>query len=445
MRRNQDAIGLPGSCQNVQDGTVQIMSSTFRFRLYLRRVVPRFILLAHLVPILLLTYYSTVGWNYPIPRSDDIVALSVPAGKGVAAHLSRTRYNATSQTRELPSLAIFYHIYVPPEDSGVGKVQRAKTIVRQQLHHLSEVMATIPDLSPSPLYYTSIGTEMEQTYMQGLCHNHSRHFHCHQIKHLSEGFESHTLQALFDHCQQFQTDRVIYIHTKGSFHTKRGQNHWRRHMTDAVASRDCIELAHSNNCDLCGLLFITRPTHHYTGNMFNAKCSYIRKLVPPVEFARKMMTVYQRALELIHKGVLEANMFDFESPWNTGINRYAMEHWHGSHPSLETICDLSNHSTNEYWKITRATDRKPEDWCFDRFPRRPTPGLPLELFQNESKRIREYFLLPGHLLKWYQLYGELPQIDSWVWSWYPDGAFWKDQVQKYGPVAIPGVSFSLKS
>lgn len=421
------------------------MSSTLRLRLCLHRVLPRFIILVHVLPILLLTYYLTVVFEYPPAVGDDGM-VSLPT---IGTDFSRNDYNATrqdrSETSNLPSLAIFFHIYIPPEDSGVAKVQRAKAIVHQQLNHLSEAMATIPNLSPSPLYYTSIGTEMEQSHMETLCQNHSHHFHCHRIKHLKEGFESHTLQALYDHCQQYPSDRVIYIHTKGSFHTKRGQNHWRRHMTDAVAGRDCIEQAHANRCDLCGLLFITRPTHHYTGNMFNAKCDYVGKLIPPIDFARQMMAVHHRSLEMIRTGILEANMFDFESPWNSGINRYAMEHWHGSHPSLDITCDVSNHSTNEYWKNTRAADRKPDDWRFDRFPRRPSPGLPLELFQNESKRRKEYFLLPGHLFKWYQLYGELPPLNSWIWSWYPDGAFWKDQVQKHGTMAIPGLSTSGKS
>lgn len=356
---------------------------------------------------------------------------------------TRTANSSTiGASSSLPSVVIFYHLFIPREDDVIRTVQvkRAENIVHQQLRQLSDSLARISNLPPSPLHYTSVGDDFDETLMQDICGNLTHLLSCRRLTHLEQGFEEHTLAALHSHCQQHPSDRVIYLHSKGSYHSSKGQDRWRRHMTDAVASRDCIENAHAKNCDLCGLLFVPRPSPHFTGNMFNANCNHIRNLIPPMEFEAKMKLVLRKARQGIEEGKFLSNLFDLEQPWNSGTERYAMEHWHGSHPNVDRICDVSNHSTNKYWKSIRAADRTPDDWQFDWFPRRPQPGMPLEVANDESKRKREYFLLPGQLMKWYELYGEIPAITSWVWSWYPDGAFWKEKVQKHGQKAVEVVA-----
>ena len=54
-------------------------------------------------------------------------------------------------------------------------------------------------------------------------------------------------------------------------------------------------------------------------------------------------------------------------------------------------------------------------------------------------RSREFFLLPGVLLKWYYLYNDtgrdhevLPAFDSWIWTYFPDGSYWREAVQRHG-------------
>ena len=220
-------------------------------------------------------------------------------------------------------------------------------------------------------------------------------------------------------------------------------------MTDAITSRQCIERAHSEGCDLCGLVFLPRPSLHFTGNMFNAKCSYIRKLAKPMDFEKKMGSVVEIGRKLLANGTLVSNMIDAEKTCNNGLERFAMEHWHGSHPSLAKICDLSAHYSQGFWDRKRRRDRRPEDWQFDVFPRHsPTAawshgGLSISnqlVMDDESKRKREYFLLPGQLMRWYELYGEFPPSSSWVWSWYPDGQFWKEMVQEHGSNALEVVA-----
>jgi hypothetical protein len=49
---------------------------------------------------------------------------------------------------------------------------------------------------------------------------------------------------------------------------------------------------------------------------------------------------------------------------------------------------------------------------------------------------REFFLLPGLLIKWYYIYGRFPKSDSWVWTWFPHGQVWLDAVKRFGGAAI---------
>lgn len=348
----------------------------------------------------------------------------------------------------LPTITIFYHVFVP-KDSDTEDMQdsqsRALNIIRDQLHQVGDSLAAIPNLKSTNLYYTTVGKPLEDGFVNEICKQYADRLRCHHLKHLEEGFEEYTLTQLYDHCQEHTDHRVLYLHTKGSFHARASQHRVREHVTDAVTSRDCIEQAHKEDCDLCGLLFLPRPSLHFTGNMFNAKCSYIQKLLSPMDFQNRMTHVVAKGQKMLEDEILVANMHDVTLVWNNGLGRYAMEHWHGSHPSLQKICDVSTHYEIEYWKRLERKDRRPEDWELGVFPRHPhtadwSYGKADELIHgilnHESRRKREYFLLPGQLLRWYELYKEFPPDSSWVWPWYPDGQFWKFQVAMHGERAL---------
>ena len=370
-------------------------------------------------------------------------SLTLPDGAQQFSSLERLSNTTTTLNPHstLPPLAIFYHIFVPPDDHGA---KNARDIIYQQIHELGQALSKTPNFPSSPLYYTSVGKEIQEDFMNLICQSYPEQIRsCHRLKHIVTGFEEHTLQELFLHCQEHQDHRVIYLHTKGSYHASAGQNRWRRHLTDAVASPECVVKAVYEDCDLCGLLFRTRPTHHFTGNIFNAKCSYIRRLIAPLEFEARMNSVFDGARRLVDNGTLTSTLFDISIPWNIGIKRYAMEHWHGSHPSSEIICDVATNPDIRFWKSLRAEDRRPEDWQFRRFPRQPLPGLPIALEEDDSKRRKEYFLLAGHIFKWFLLYGEAPAPSSWIWSSYQDGLFWRDQVEKHGSTAVEVVASGL--
>lgn len=352
-----------------------------------------------------------------------------------------------------PTIAIFFHIYVPTVayEEKTGDYQsriRGINIIREQLKQVWEGLASIPNMHQVKLFYTTVGQGLEEGHVERICNELSSPdlvLSCHHLQHVDSGFEEYTLTALHEYCVENEEHRAIYLHTKGSYHASKEQHRRRQHMTDAITSRHCIERAHSEGCDLCGLIFLPRPSLHFTGNMFNAKCSYIRKLAKPMEFQEKMSSVVETGRKLLANGTLASNLMNEEALCNNGLERFAMEHWHGSHPSLAKVCDLSSHYSQAVWDQTRRRERKEEDWHFGVFPRHPPTAawshgysnkLVDHVMDDESKRKREYFLLPGQLMRWYELYGEFPPSSSWVWSWYPDGQFWKEMVQEHGGNAL---------
>lgn len=57
------------------------------------------------------------------------------------------------------------------------------------------------------------------------------------------------------------------------------------------------------------------------------------------------------------------------------------------------------------------------------------------LANDADARLRVYTLLPGILWRFAHLYKKLPSEDSWVYQ-LPDGAFWRQAVQKFGIAAV---------
>ena len=120
------------------------------------------------------------------------------------------------------------------------------------------------------------------------------------------------------------------------------------------------------------------------------------------------------------------------------------DHWVGSHPSL-IPCDLS--PTNEI-KLWFHDFINSSSFKFSLAPRAPIDAdwfkrrngyLRRHVLPFERVRLRERFLLSGLLTSWYFLYNETPPDSSWVWTWYPDGAQWRDSVEEYGERAVSRV------
>jgi hypothetical protein len=160
-----------------------------------------------------------------------------------------------------------------------------------------------------------------------------------------------------------------------------------------------------------------------------------------------MNSVLKKAIDLQNEGRIVNGIYSSAMAGSLqhknlfALERYASEHWIGSHPDLQP-CDVSGSlSGNLFVWIRKVHNENEFVWSMaPHHPLLPTPDYwqPLrgsqihEILKAEDRRMREYFLLPGHLHKWIHLYNATPPASSWVWSWYPDSRVWRERVDKWG-------------
>jgi len=257
------------------------------------------------------------------------------------------------------------------------------------------------------------------------------------MQHYPHGHEDLTLNRVHEFCVTNPDLQVIYVHTKGTFHYDGsgpgfdGQDRWRRHMTEAATSQYCLEEAPRNTCNTCGMLFQPLPTEHFPGNSWSAQCSYIRQLHPPKELRKRRDNMLK---SLPNTTTLAMRYFPVAPPY-LGTERYLAEHWVGTHPAIMP-CDLSDEVNLGYWLWY---DHNYSDFHFNVAPRFDfdqnwafQAAVQNEAVKTDAKlRIQEFFLLPGHLHRWFVEYNATPSQDSWVWKWYPDGERLRQAVNQH--------------
>lgn len=301
-----------------------------------------------------------------------------------------TKNDTVMQPHDVTLSAIFFNAYVPPHGVGGGP-ENGIRIIKEQLEQRQEL-----GLQHVPVFYTLIGENVSAR---------SRIFspNCHMLKHAKNGSEELTLQSLYDYCTLNPSARVAYIHDKGSFSRNYGNEIRRKYTTKGVLSKACRSFL-STECNICSLGFSALPTNHAPGNMWSADCSYIQKLVPPMEFERKMNEMYT-FLKSCDSNLTCSIQPDMTWPNNSlSLGRYAMEHWAYSHPQVR-LCE----SMRE-----RYPQRPPlQDW---------TPQLirgPKRIIQGIGGIWKSpWFKMEGRLYQYNYLYGSVPPDDSWFWSVY---------------------------
>jgi len=340
------------------------------------------------------------------------------------------------------TVILFYNLYIPHEKEAVHHVIE---VVNEQLGQVTDSLQKLKaDKRGAVLYYNLIGNEVAfpEEKMQALCNELSSKLTCKQIGYYTTASESVTLQDMYDYCQRDEVAnaRVTYLHAKGSYHQTLVNTNWRRTLTDAVIHEDCL-FPPDDKCNVCGAQFYTRFATMFPGNMFTAKCSYVKKLLPPLEGGE-----YDR---LKHESVVKFLKYRLWGQLNTtlledrvdyfGLGRYRLEHWIGSHPDIQP-CDLHREDATLETMITGKI--KPEtDYKWGMGPRRydvvdENRKAKRLLKTNKDAQFREYFYLPGNLLKWFTLYGAIPTDESWQWEFFPGGDRWKELVDKYKVNAV---------
>ena len=212
-------------------------------------------------------------------------------------------------------------------------------------------------------------------------------------------------------------------------------------MLDAVTHPTCINppgLA----CNICGLMFAPKWTHIIPGNFWTAQCSYINKLVSPLEFRDKMQRLRKYFMRLKERKLVDILLSKIwpqgSNAWLTGkllelgcpqqcchsdflISQWTipiLELWIVSHPSV-VPCDVSQTEDLEAWLNGTVNS---SSFSVSLWPR-PSVDREYQLHQRHSPvfQLGEKFLLKGLLTSWLFLYNETPPSSSWVWSFFPEG------------------------
>ena len=341
------------------------------------------------------------------------------------------------------SAIIFYNLFIPDESEAVEHVI---AVVTEQLGQVAKSLRALDyDKRGTALFYNLIGNSraFPEKRMKKMCNALKPKLYCKQIGYYEIASESVTLQDLYDYCQNDDVAdaRVTYLHAKGSYHQTLVNTNWRRSLTDAVVHPDCL-FPPDDRCNVCGAQFYTRFATMYPGNMWTAKCSYVKKLLPPLD-GREYDKLKEKSIINFLKyrlwGQLRTTLMEDRVDY-FGLGRYRLEHWIGSHPSIQP-CEVHNVKVDLGSMITgRVT---PDDYDWGIGPRRENVTDEIHearrrLDGDKDAQFLEYYYLPGNLIKWFTLYGSggVPADNSWQWKFFPGGDRWKKLVTVYNVRAV---------
>ncbi|GKY94834.1 hypothetical protein MPSEU_000448600 [Mayamaea pseudoterrestris] len=330
--------------------------------------------------------------------------------------------------RKTAADAVFYDIVV---SEATEENIYASRIVAEQLEQIA--LSTV-----QVVYYNTQGPMEHEliantSMIQAICERFD--LRCYSKGHVTS--KAATLQQILDD-EDHTAQIVSYIHsnprvTNSELPVNRGL---RNILTKSALSQECMSALQQqpyDQCNVCGLQFATDHALHFKGDMWTATCAYVRKLISPNEFHESLQRVVKDVLVKRLRGDVKTNLYP-EDRVKLENEASTMEQWIGSHPDLMP-CDLgpSGVEFSNYLRVTYQT----EDLVWRQAPRQSAhdmlSGSPNKMVLERTEyRLREFYFLPGHLLKWRGLYSALPGPDSFVWDVFPDGAFWYLAVQKYG-------------
>eukprot|EP00523_Entomoneis_sp_CCMP467_P013071 CAMPEP_0168787700 /NCGR_PEP_ID=MMETSP0725-20121227/11941_1 /TAXON_ID=265536 /ORGANISM="Amphiprora sp., Strain CCMP467" /LENGTH=552 /DNA_ID=CAMNT_0008837925 /DNA_START=27 /DNA_END=1685 /DNA_ORIENTATION=+ len=348
---------------------------------------------------------------------------------------------------------VFFHAYAGPTPENQKLTKR---IVGMQLRLLETAIEENKDSLQWTLQYGTVGQKGVVTpqLVDKTCKNVDR-LECHYRGHAANGHEESTLQRMRDFCQANPNDVVVYIHTKGSLHETDFNKRWRRPLTMGAMRPTCLErlmdpdeseMVNFNEttiCNTCGLQLYPLWNIMYPGNMFSARCDYVAKLADLNEYNQQMSDIVNMTLtnDSMWSHELYQEHFAEDKEGVTGIGRYSNEQWIGSHPTVRP-CDLMGQYTNLY-PMARGLQRRPH--FLPHAKARRAPRVPLQrgnwyrfdanMYTTAARKDArtsapyQYYLLPGMLYRFFNVYKVFPPDYSWIWDYYPNGNVWKAKVQ----------------
>jgi hypothetical protein len=366
------------------------------------------------------TFFEIVSSSFslqqirPSSSSSSLTAGNNPIERSVKSALNdfvvdHPYKKSNSQKNERPLNPIFYNVYIPPEPE---KQPNAFRIIEEQM-----IQRNISQDPEGYIYFVHIGG-----YISKLTDDFCRP-HCSKIIYKELGNEVDTLQALWEYCQNNPQDIVTYIHNKGSFHNNAFNDRIRQMATKAAL--DCrIELAktipaHRSHYNTCAARLTILPQYLSSGNMWSARCGYVRGLLPPRNYEGAMQKMYDETLfrpdyDEQHNSCLKP-IRSRENHLGTG--RFAYERWIWSHPHV-VPADIapSDKVMHKSLKTIRGYNVTLPTWK-PHF-RRSFGGNPKNFALDQGFGVSSFARLEGRLHEWKHLYGLEPKNTSWIWSFY---------------------------
>jgi hypothetical protein len=359
----------------------------------------------------------------------------------VQALYSNLNYTTTSRQDLANTPVVFYNVYIPSTGIPNTRQPRQDTvfdIVKEQLNQVQTIAAQFTTQKDLVVQLITIAPNYANAEKaKDICDS-VVGLQCHHLKHAEAADEMFALDALYQYCVANPLAKVTYLHSKGSFHDNKVNDAWRRALTAAALHPGCWGI---KICDVCGLQFFTQFTLFWPGNMWTASCHYVKNLIPPKTFTQRQEEAVADMLLFRLDGVLQSQLLRDRSDY-FGLDRYAAEHWIGSHPDLQP-CDMDpSERPQDIFKRNAPLSSVADAFQFGLAPRHV--GFAVghnfdaheRLHESDVERKKEIYLLPGRLFLWYKLYKRVPSLKSWAWKWFPDGSFWESQIDALdrGPV-----------
>jgi len=308
-------------------------------------------------------------------------------------------------TQPRTTLYVFYNVYIPEGEFGKD---HATNIVREQValaksHH-----------------HISVNTIGQQLNISQLCPS------CAHQAHYKSGGENITLNDLWEFCRKHPTERVGYLHSKGTFHATLANYYTRRFLTQGVFADECSSIP--NTCTVCSSSFSPLPHMHTPGNMWTSHCSYISKLLHPDHFRSQMDMMYYR--------------YNIKIPTHSfGAGRFSYEHWVHSHPDNQP-CDLHNPKgpQHSYLNLVKTSKWQPQ---LARTPRQPIQWYRGKWVSSNmiSNGYGWNYDLNSRVVEWDTLYGTIARKSGWLWNYY--NTTYLDVIKEV--VQLPWVTNSMKT
>ena len=198
------------------------------------------------------------------------------------------------------ALIVFYNLFIP-QGVDVNGVANAIHVVEEQMGQISTALSRLELLGSgrgreeeqqqqhhgnggAVVYYNSIGNgdALPPERMDEMCRALHPRLDCVRLRHHDSASESVTLLSLYDFCARGDGDddggghdgidanrtrRVVYLHSKGSYHDHGKQTPWRRELTNSSLHLECLHPP-DDGCDVCGAQYYTMFASMYPGMLF---------------------------------------------------------------------------------------------------------------------------------------------------------------------------------